>query len=162
MALTSVGAFLYMIIRKIKNKDELHDCVKIYMKFSQPELIRADYDTSVRSMRQIIGIRGFLRVAEVDGVIRAWLLADIRKNECIKDPVLQQCFFASDLTGTQAVKAVILLHEELIEEAKRREINCVISNGSNVDEKNVFTRILEKQGWSRIGYVATWHLDEHP
>jgi hypothetical protein len=150
-----------MIIRRITHNRELDDCVRIYMKFAQPELIRADYETSLYSMKRILALRGFLRVAEVDGKIRAWLLADVRRNECIKDPVLQQCFFASDLTGTKAVKAVVLLHEELIDEARRRNINCIISGGSNVDEKNVFTRILEKQGWSRIGYIATWHLDEH-
>jgi hypothetical protein len=150
-----------MIIRRIKNNSELDDCVKIYMKYAQPEVIRADYETSLKSMKQIIAVRGFLRVAEVDGKIGAWLLADVRRNECIKDALLQQCFFGSDLSGTNAVRAVILLHEALIDEARRRNINCIMSTGSNNDEKNVFTRILEKQGWKRIGYLATWHLDEH-
>ena len=46
------------------------------------------------------------------------------------------------------------LHQELIEEAKRLDIKLVMSTGSHFDEDNTFTKILERYGWERRGYIA--------
>jgi hypothetical protein len=89
----------------------------------------------------------------------AWILATKIKSPHTGETSLQQIYYASNLSGIRSVRAVQLLHAELVSEAQKRKIGRVISTGSHMDSENVFTRILEKMGWKRRSYMATYEVE---
>jgi hypothetical protein len=140
-------------------KGDIETCIDIYLPQNQEHMLPSDRATACNTMRVLLARGAFCRALWVDGKIHAWLLASAMQREFIKEPVLQQVFFGSDLKGTQAYNAVVALHLEMEKEAVRRGINLLISTGSNQDPDNTFTRILERNGWNRSGYLATRRLD---
>jgi hypothetical protein len=147
-----------MLVRKIKNKEELGTCVDLYIKYNREDLIPSDRETAIKAIRRYVTNNAFMRVLEVDGVIMAWLLAIVTQKDFVKGQVMQQVYYGSDFKGSKAFKAVVMLHDALLEEAELRKIRYVLSTGSNQDENNTFTRILEKAGWARVGSLAVYDL----
>jgi adenine deaminase len=86
--------------------------------------------------------------------IIGWIYATPGLNLHTKEKILQQIYFCSNQAGISAARVIKVLHEELIEEAKRLDIKLVMSTGSHFDEDNTFTKILERYGWERRGYIA--------
>ena len=82
----------------------------------------------------------------------------IINKEFIKEPVFQQFFYCTNYSGIKAAKAVVMFHKEMEQEARKRDIDLLISSGSHTDNRNVFVRILAGQGWKIRGYVATLRL----
>jgi len=144
-----------MEVRKLQCIDEMEICVDLYIKYNDESFIPASRKRSVERFIELVKSGAFLRVIEEDGKIMAWILAARSKFEHVDQMVFQQLYFGSDFKGLKAAKAVKILHEALIEEAVRLNVPRVFSMGNPLDEKNVFTRILEKSGWDRRGFVAS-------
>jgi len=144
-----------MIVRKLLNITELEICVDLYIKLNDETFIPASRRRSLERIHELVKGGSFFRVLEDDGKIRAWILANRVKPDHVDQVIFIQHYYGSDLMGVKAAKAVKMLHEALIEEAIRLNVSRVMSTGNHLDEANVFTRILEKSGWDRRGYVAT-------
>jgi len=144
-----------MIIRKINNLDELKVCVELYIRLNDETFIPADKERSETRILEHLKEGAFLRVAVVDNQIRAWLLARKVQHDHTEEAALQQLYYGSDLSGIKAVRAITLLHDEMVQEAINKRIPRVISSGSHMDDSDVFTRVLERHGWLRRGYMAT-------
>jgi len=68
--------------------------------------------------------------------------------------VYQQAYCCTWCKGASAARAVRLLHDVLYDEGVRQKYPIVVSSGSHLDEAFVFTRMLERFGWERRGYLA--------
>jgi hypothetical protein len=147
-----------MVVRPLRGRDEVVECIRLYIQYNDEELFHADPEIALASFLMMLNRGAFIRVLEEGAKIRGWILAQISRKEFIKEPVLQQCFYCSDFTGVKSVKAVRMLHAALVEEAHYRRIRYVFSTGSYMDTDNVFARILEKEGWKRRGYLAVLDL----
>jgi len=95
-----------------------------------------------------------------DNVIKGGILCNLSRNMHCNATFLKQDYFFTSEKGVKAFKIVKVLHEKMIEEAIRCNCPMAISTGSHLDEDYTFTRILEKLGWQRRGYVAIKHLPQ--
>jgi hypothetical protein len=143
-----------MILSKIYTKDEIQYCVDMYAALNDYSFLPVVKSTAVKNLTSAVRRQKFVRVLKESNKIVAWLYADTGISLHMNERVLQQFYYCSDLTGTKAFKAVRALHEELLEYAKLNGYTIVFSPGSHFDEKYVFTRMLEKLGWERRGYIA--------
>lgn len=147
-----------MILRKIKSKQDLIDCVELYYNLNDHLFIDVDKNICYSNISKLYKQDNFIRVIEKENKIIAWMLATKVQPLHTLYPMLQQLYYACNQTGFIAYKCVIMLHEALVEEAKRLNLRMCISQGSHMDPENVFVRILEKQGWERRGHTAILKL----
>lgn len=147
-------------ISKIRSLSDIEECVNLYYNLNDHSFIAVSKEESIRRLSQKVRQQKFVRTLLDDNdKIVAWIYCDIAKPDHSTEPQFQQMYYASNLIGIQAYKAVIKLHEAMIEESKRLKVNLLVSYGSHMDESYTFTRILEKNGWSRRGYVAVYKLN---
>jgi len=137
-------------IRKIKNNRELLTCLDItkdaFEKYHYkclpivPSLCR-------KEMMQLPHKATYFRVVEHGGRVVGWMQADLTQL-CTYSPkkVLSQRFYHTSLKGISAVKALLAVHRDMFEFAERRKIE-VLSTGSYLPNKEVYQRILIKDGW---------------
>lgn len=107
-----------------------------------------------------VRLKHFVRCLRHDGQIVAWILAVPMQHEHADYVVLQQLYYASNQTGLRAAKCVLLLHDALYAHALTTDCKYVLSMGSPYDEANVFSRLLERAGWTRRGYAARREVPE--
>lgn len=147
-----------MLTRKILKETEIEICVDLYIKDNDETFIPANRKSSIEALSNHLKSGAFFRILEDDGEVVAWILAKRCKPDHISQMVFQQLYYGSSLRGIKSARAVKMLHDDLIMEAKRMNIKRIISTGNHLDTENVFTRILEKSGWKRRGYLATFEL----
>lgn len=148
-----------MWIDTIKTKEEVEYCVQMYLDLNDSEFIDADFDTSFKTLFQLVRLKKFVRVLkQEEEEIIAWIYAEKVKIAHMAYPVLQQMYYASNQTGIKAARCVKLLHRELITHAKEINIDTILSPGSHMDSNFVFAKILEKDGWERRGFLAIKRL----
>jgi len=63
-------------------------------------------------------------------------------------------YYACDQTGISAYRSIVLLHDEMQKCSLKLPVKYCVSAGSPLDDNNVFAKVLEKNGWSRKGYMA--------
>jgi len=143
-----------LLIRQAKSTQDINECVELYARISKEHIIPFSIKKSEKALREMVIRKKFFRIGEVDGQIRSWILADVVSHLHIEEPLLQQLYYASDLTGIMAAKSVRYLHEELLYHAETLGIHLVVSQGSCYDENNIMAKILEKAGWTRAGHTA--------
>jgi len=148
-----------MEVRKLQDVEELELCIDIYANQYDNTFIPVCEKRALSQLKAHLGSGAFFRILEDDeGDIRAWILARVVRLDHVDRTVLHQMYYGSDLTGFGAARAIISLHDALVSEAERLHVSRVFSTGSPLDERNVFSRILEKHGWDRRGYAATKSL----
>jgi hypothetical protein len=148
-----------MKVVKPRTIEDIAACVEIYNSINDHSFLHMDVETSFSNFLKLSKQGFFMRLLVDDtGVVRAWIFASKVKPVHSDRFSFQQDYFASNLSGVKAYKAVVLLHEAMIEEATRLNIGTAISQGSHMDETFTFTRILEKQGWQRRGHIAVKRL----
>ncbi len=131
----------------------------MYYALNDHSFIKVSKDRSIKFLLQFCKQNKFVRILlNSKDEIEAWIYADIGQPYHCDDKVMQQMYYASNQTGVRAYRNVVDLHNALLEEAKLRNISLVMSQGSHLDEQNVFTRILEKNGWDRRGHIALKRL----
>lgn len=143
-----------MRIDTIKTKEEVEYCVQMYLALNDPDFIDADFDTSFKTLFQLVRLKKFVRVLKQEEEIIAWIYAEKVKITHMAYPVLQQMYYASNQTGIKAARCVKLIHRELIKHAEEINVNTILSAGSHMDPTFVFAKILEKDGWERRGFLA--------
>lgn len=151
-----------MLITKIKSKEEILDCVNLYYNLNDHSFIEIDKKECIKNLTKIILDKEFVRILKHNDKIIAWLWA--RKVQALHSiiPMFQQMYYACSEKGFLAYKSVVLLHEAMIEEAKRQRISFAISQGSHMDPDNTYVRILERNGWERRGHVAIYRIAQDP
>lgn len=147
-----------MRIDTIRTKEEVEYCVQMYYDLNDHDFIDVDFDTSFKTLFQLVRRKRFIRVLKDDNKIIAWIYAEKVQLSHMAYPVLQQMYYASNQQGIKAVRCVKLLHQELIEHAIELNLDTVISPGSHMDPNFVFAKILEKDGWDRRGFIAIKRL----
>jgi hypothetical protein len=147
-----------MELREINDQKELEVCVDLYIDLNDESFIPSNRNVSLNSLNTFKNSGAFFRVLEDNGKIVAWILAVKMKSPHTGEVSLQQVYYGSNLKGIKSVRAVQILHTALVSEAQKRKICRVISTGSHMDSENVFTRILEKMGWNRRSYMATYEV----
>lgn len=146
-----------MVVEKPLLSD-LKNCIEIYYSLNDHSYINVDKDESLQNLKQFYYKRDFIRIVKRENKIIAWILAIKNKQLHSKEFHLQQLYYACSEKGFTAYRCVILLHEAMIEEAKRIKVNLLLSQGSHLDENNTFTKILERNGWDRRGHTALYRL----
>jgi len=139
---------------KPRTLEDIHFCVDMYLKLNDETFIPADKQLAYDNLSNLVRRTKFVRMAIKDDKIIGWIYATPGLNLHTKEKILQQSYFCSNQTGISAARVIKFLHQELIEEAKRLDIKLVMSTGSHFDEDNTFTKILERYGWERRGYIA--------
>jgi len=149
-----------MRIIKPRSIQDIADCVSLYSKLFDKSFIEPDEKHWTATMLRFVSAGKFFRIKldDNDNIV-AWISAIQTQAYHSTVPMLQQHYYASNREGVNAYRDVVDLHSELINEAIRLNLKLVISQGSNFDEKNTFTRILEKNGWERRGSIALKRLN---
>lgn len=143
----------------IRNVREMVDLYVAYDNEKSPGgFFKVSPTKGYKSLSEALTRKEFCRCLTVEGRIVAWLLARNTPHPFTEERALQQYFFASNLKGVLAYRAVVLLHELLEEEGRKKNYDIVVSSSSHLDENFTFTKILEKQGWTRQGYLALKRL----
>jgi hypothetical protein len=125
------------------------------------QFLQADISYAVESWNRHWRSGGYFKIAVDDSSsILGFLIATETKAMHSPDRFMRQEYFCTSptLKGFKSVRVVKLLHEDLIDYAKRQRCKFVASSSSHLDEDFVFTKILEKFGWERRGYVAKYYL----
>jgi hypothetical protein len=146
-----------MKISRIKSLQDLDEIVRMYLHYNDDSFMPADYKKTHANMIRSIRTGFFRIVVDDDDSLIGAMLANVTDVRHMKKKVMRQDYFFS-IGGVKGYKAVVLLHEELVKEARTRKVDIVYSAGSFQDENNTFARILEKQGWQRRGYAAAFHI----
>ena len=134
---------------------DLIACVRLYRALNDESFIPTSEEQAIQSIIVKARAGTFIRIAVDDsGTILAWILCEAMRNPAFGFNTFHQTFFASKETGFKSARAVKLLHEAMLEEAERRRFPMAISQGSHFDTDFTFTRLLEKFGWRRAGFVA--------
>lgn len=147
------------MIIKPRSIQDIVDCVKIYESLNDFSFINMSFKESVNTISRFARSNKFIRIKLENNKIVAWILCDTAKPMHQEEFQFQQIYYASNRSGIKAYKDVIDLHNAMLDEAWRLKIPMAISAGSHMDEKFTFTRILEKAGWQRRGYVALKRLN---
>lgn len=134
-------------------------CVEMYYNLNDHSFIEISKEESVKNLLRFSRQKEFVRMLLNDNdEIIAWIFASKAKPYHSAEIIFQQFYYASNQKGLKAFRSVILLHEEMIEEAARLDLKVVLSSGSHLDDDFTFARILEKSGWQRRGYLASKRL----
>jgi hypothetical protein len=149
-----------VIIRELQNSKEVRRCVEMY--FSLNDWLELDFGVCLKNMNRLVRRKRFFRLLEHDSKIIAWIYCEPAQPLHQSFPQYQQIYYASDQSGILAYKAVVKLHEAMLDEAVRLNYRLAVSQGSHMDEANVFSKILEKNGWERRGYGALKRLPLSP
>lgn len=137
-------------IDKVKTLEELNTCFNISIDyFSEYESVEISIDEDYcKSNLFTLAKRGdFFRVVKYKEEIVGWIAGKITSPYLhSRDKVLYQLYYHCKLTGYLAVKALILVHEEMIKVAEEKNIRLVVTS-SELENSESFNRILMKQGW---------------
>lgn len=144
-------------IRKPRNDIEIEKCAISYCKYSDSTFYPINEIVAVKNLKAAWRGGAFIRVIEYNKKIIGWILATLYKIPFAKEIALNQSFYFCSKSGYIAARAVLLSHTALVEYAETMRIPIVISHASWEDKGLVFTKILEKAGWSVKGYAAVFY-----
>jgi hypothetical protein len=145
-----------MVICNITKKEEIVECVDMYIKQNDFSFLDVSRKVAIANLDLATRRHKFIKILKDDNQIVAWIFANDLGSLHLNHKGLQQLYYCSILKGTAAYRAIKLLHQELINYAIANEYDLIVSPGSHLDEKQVFTKILEKIGWERRGHLALY------
>lgn len=152
------GAFK---IRRPFTSEELRLCINCYSKNNDSSFLPFDFDKSFSELSTASRSGKYVKVADSGGLIVGWMYAAQVSLQHVKQSIIQQMYFSSELSGVPAYRLVVQMHNDLIDYAESKGIQLVVSAGSHMDESNTFVKILEKNGWDRRGYTAVWKTSHY-
>ena len=147
-----------MILTKPLNKDEIVKCVDMYI--VHDTWLRSCRKTAINTLYTAWHTNKYVRIVKDKDEIIAFLYAEIVKSGHYDFYILQQNYFCS-IGGIKGIKAMLMLHDDLVQHAEELNIKLVISPGSHFDEENKFTKALEKHGWERRGFLAAYKTSHY-
>jgi hypothetical protein len=148
-----------MIVTNPKSEDELAKCVDMYIALNDPTFIKINRDFCIENIVKHWKSLGYIRLLKDNHKIVAWIMAIPAMSKHSREKYLMQEYYCSHLEGFSSVRAIKILHNDLIKYASNNRYNLIVSTGSHMDPTFVFTRILEKQGWNRRGHIATYRIE---
>lgn len=148
-------------VSNISTKAELEYCIDAYTKYNDFSFLPVDRDFAIKNLDLAVRRQRFVRVLKMDDKIVSWIFADSAKSAHMKTNILQQYYYFSELQGVAAYRSVKMLHDSLIDYAEKMGYELILSPGSHLDEDHTFTRILEKLGWERRGYIGIYKTSHY-
>lgn len=145
---------LFMELKSVTSISEIEICVDMYLKYNDYSFLPADRSVAIAKMVLAARRQKFFKIVTDNSRIVAAILADISGNHHSDTKFLSQQYYASELTGVKAFRAIKLTHDALFQQAELLKCDFAASTGSHMDESHVFAKILEKQGWTRRGYLC--------
>jgi len=146
-----------MKVIKPRDRNDLIKCVDLYLALNDETFLPSNRIVCLQKVETAYKTGKYFKILIDDlGEIIGWLHADTLQLSYMSIPILQQMFYMSNQTGVKAVRAVELLHEDLIFHGEEIGVKIITSMGSYMDPNFVFVRILEKSGWERRGYMAIY------
>ncbi len=138
------------------SESDIYWCAKSYCDYvrCKTDLLNLSIEESILNLKQ----QEFLSLYKIKSKPVAFISGGVTKQQFSKNKIFNQNFYYTDLTGYSAYIAQKVLHQRMIEYARKRHVKTVLSAGSYFDERNVFAKMLEKQGWIRHGYLAIYQL----
>lgn len=146
-----------MVVDIIRNMSDVNACVSLYASVYKPDGLTLDTDKGSETLKRKAR-SDFTRVVREGSEIIAWINAAEANLPWVSERIFQQNYFASKTSKLKAVKCVKLLHDAMEEYAISKQFDIVMSIGSHQDESCVFSRILEKHGWERQGFLSMKRL----
>lgn len=142
-------------MQTISNED-IKWCAESYCNFvkQKTNILSLSVEESILNLKQ----QEFISLYKVKNKPVAFISGCVTKQQFSKNKIFNQNFYYTELKGYSAYVAQKVLHQRMIEYASRRHIKTILSAGSYFDERNVFAKMLEKQGWIRHGYLAIYQL----
>jgi len=138
-------------LRKPRSKAELEHCIRLYKAVIDESFTPVSLERLLLTVPRI----SVLRIAvDNSGEIVAFIAAQDIQHTHIPSRVLQQQYYFSIYKGFKAVRALQIMHSELVREAEIRGIPIVLAQCSHVDTSFQLSRALELAGWDRCGYLA--------
>lgn len=146
-------------IRKITSKEDIEKCIDTYL-VQNKSVLRVDRQYAIsRLYKHIIENSIALLIETEQGF--AWILAAVSSTDLTPDKVILVRWYGSSFKGIPAANALKALHFALIDIANKKRINYIIASGSQLDEKNLYSKLLERFGWIREGHTAIWRRDDN-
>jgi hypothetical protein len=151
-----------ILIDKIRTLEEIDKCLDISLElFSHYELDEIGID-EVYCRENLIALakRGdFFRIVKYNDELVGWIAAKVSSPYLhSREKVLYQLYYHCSLSGYSAVKALILVHEAMIEAAREKDIRLVVTS-SELDNHETFNRVLLKQGWIKRNRGLIYSID---
>lgn len=147
-----------MITRVPYTKTDLDRCVEMYCSRTRDAFLPVSCQESFKYLLKMNRDQeSLIRIAESDNKVVGFIVGQRLRLAHMDEDIVQQTYFCSDASKILTVRIVRDLHQDLINFAIKQNVRFVLSQGSPVDTSNVFTRILERDGWKREGYLA--HVD---
>lgn len=150
-----------LLLDIIKTNRDIQTCIDLYSKLNDFSFLPVDRDYAIKNLDLAIRQKKFVRVLKMNDEIVSWIFADKAKSAHMKTNILQQYYYFSKLEGIAAYKSVKMLHDALIDYAEKMGYELILSPGSHLDEDYTFTRILEKLGWERRGYIGVYKTSHY-
>lgn len=150
-----------MLIKNIKETKEVEHCVDMYLALNDYSFMPANREIAIKNLSLAVRRNKFVKVLKMNDKIVSWIYADSGASLHMSTNIIQQFYYCSELKGPAAYKSVKLLHDALIDYAEKKGYELIISSGSHFDKDYTFTRILEKLGWERRGYIAVYKTSHY-
>lgn len=142
------------------SEEQLRECAIMYMSQNDMEFFPIDREKCIQSIISHWKEGSFIRVLVDNNALVGFIMATSGTSKHNYGRHLTQEYYCSNQKGYKAAKAVIVAHEALLAYAKTLPFEFVLSSCSHMDPTFVFSRILEKRGWMRRGYMAIYRLQK--
>jgi len=136
--------------------EDVRACVDLYMGLNP--FIPSERAQSIRFLENAARRQELVRQIYRQNERVGWFWAKEVTLNYTAERVFSQMHFCMAARGIVAYRGIVLAHEAIEEKARTLGISLLLSQGSHVDETNVFPRILEKHGWERQGYACKKRL----
>ena len=143
-----------MEVCKLATIKDVEFCADMYLALNDDSFLPTDRRTSIASLHRLARGGKFVRALKKDGLIVAWIYADLVHLSHSDLTFFQQLYYASAETGLAAYRCLVQLHEEMYAHARTTKADYCLSACSPMDTTQVLARALEKNGWKRRGFLA--------
>jgi hypothetical protein len=147
-----------LTIGKITCPEDIEECVYLYESRNDRGFLASNFPAALNAINKRLAARSRLGIIRDDGKIVAWILCTNAISEMSGDLQAHQLFYGSSLTGTKAVKSLVMAHDYLIEFARISKAVRCISTCSHEDNTMQLCRILAKHGWKTKSYTAIFEI----
>jgi hypothetical protein len=135
-------------------KSDFHEIVRLSAELYE-QYAESDFPTSYASVYQgldkLFMSAPYLRVMTENSDIVGWFAAGNGTHQQLSYiKGMTQAYYHTSLTGIKAVKALIAFHDDFYKFAEQNGFQVVITS-SALPTKQVFNRILERNGWHVSG-----------
>jgi hypothetical protein len=123
---------------------------ELYEKYAEPDF-PVSYTSAYQGLDKLFTNAIYLRVMTENGEVVGWMAAGNGTHQMhsyIRG--ITQSYYHTSLTGFKAVKALIAFHEDFHKFADKNKFEVAITS-SILPTKEIFTKILEKNGWHVSG-----------